>query len=152
MTPVAPASPAVAPAGGRDHPPGVHPQQRCGTPAMDGEAAMSEAVATGRRGREARRQARTTFQVRSLPPLKRTLPLYEVLNPEQLERLHEAAMRLVEEMGIEFREDEAAAAWRGAGAEVQGHRVRIPRELLMSLVAKAPERFTLHARNPERNA
>ena len=51
-------------------------------------------------------------------------------------------------IGIDFREDEALALWREAGAEVEGQRVRIPRELLMGLVAKAPERFTLHARNP----
>jgi trimethylamine--corrinoid protein Co-methyltransferase len=41
--------------------------------------------------------------------------------------------------------------WRAAGAEVTGARVRIPRQLLMALVAKSPERFTVHARNPERN-
>jgi trimethylamine---corrinoid protein Co-methyltransferase len=111
---------------------------------------MTEAQAR-RGGREARRQARTSFQVRWLPPAERRIPLYEVLDEEQLERLHEAAMRVLEELGIEFRDDEALALWKQAGAEVSGQRVRIPRELLMGLVAKAPERFTVHARNPERN-
>jgi trimethylamine--corrinoid protein Co-methyltransferase len=111
---------------------------------------MTEAQAR-RGGREARRQARTSFQVRWLPPAERRIPLYEVLDEEQLERLHEAAMRVLEELGIEFRDDEALALWKQAGAEVSGQRVRIPRELLMGLVAKAPERFTIHARNPERN-
>ena len=41
--------------------------------------------------------------------------------------------------------------WRDAGAEVERYRVRIPRALLMELVAKNPSRFTVHARNPERN-
>jgi trimethylamine--corrinoid protein Co-methyltransferase len=112
---------------------------------------MTEAQAR-RGGREARRQARTSFQVRWLPPAERRIPLYEVLDEEQLERLHEAAMRVLEELGIEFRDDEALALWKQAGAEVSGQRVRIPRELLMGLVAKAPERFTIHARNPERNS
>jgi trimethylamine---corrinoid protein Co-methyltransferase len=89
--------------------------------------------------------------VRWLPPLKRKLPLYEVLDEEQLERLHDAAMRIVEDLGIEFRDDEALALWKQAGADVTGQRVQIPRELLMGLVAKAPERFTVHARNPERS-
>jgi trimethylamine---corrinoid protein Co-methyltransferase len=115
---------------------------------------MTEAAAAAapqRRGREARRAARTGFQARWLPPLQRRLPLYEILAEEQVERLHEAAMRLLEEIGIEFREDEALALWRRAGAEVRDQRVRITRELLMGLVAKAPERFTVHARNPERS-
>ena len=60
-------------------------------------------------------------------------------------------MRILEEIGIDFREDEALARWREAGAQVDGQRVRIPRDLLMGLVTKAPERFTLHARNPERS-
>jgi trimethylamine---corrinoid protein Co-methyltransferase len=111
---------------------------------------MTEALER-RRGREARRQARTSFQVRWFPPLRRKLPLYEVLDEEQLERLHQAAMRIVEDLGIEFRDDEALALWKQAGADVTNQRVRIPRELLMSLVAKTPERFTVHARNPERS-
>ncbi|MFO1071779.1 MAG: trimethylamine methyltransferase family protein [Geminicoccaceae bacterium] len=107
----------------------------------------------GRRGgREARRAIRTTMAVRWLPPLRRGLPLYQVLSAEQEERIHEAAMRLLEETGIEFREEEALATWRAAGADVRDQRVRIPRALLLGLVARAPERFTLHARNPERSA
>jgi len=76
----------------------------------------------GRRGREARRQARTSFQVRWLSPLKRKLPLYEVLDEEQLERLHDAAMRIVEDLGIEFRDDGALALWKQAGADVKDQR------------------------------
>lgn len=103
----------------------------------------------GRRGgREARRAVRTSVAVRSLPALQRRIPHYEVLSPDQLERIQETALRLLETVGIEFREDEALAKWRDAGAAVENARVRIPRELLMGLVAKAPERFTLHARNP----
>jgi trimethylamine--corrinoid protein Co-methyltransferase len=109
---------------------------------------MTEAA--GRRGREARRQARTSFQVRWLPPVRRRIGYYEVLGEEQAERLHDAAMRIVEELGIEFRDEEALSLWRQAGAGVTGQRVRVDRNLLMELVARTPERFTLHARNPER--
>ena len=109
-------------------------------------------AAEGRRGgREARRAARTALAVRCLPPLKRKLPLYEVLSEERLEQIHAAAMRILEEIGIEFREDQALATWKAAGADVQDQRVRISRQLLMDLVARTPERFTLHARNPERS-
>src|SRR4051812_44413942 len=104
-------------------------------------------MSEGRRGgREARRAIRTAGAGQALPALRRRLPLYEVLGEERLEQIHGAALRLLEEIGIDFREDEALAKWREAGADVVGQRVRIPRELLMGLVAKAPERFTLHAR------
>ncbi len=112
---------------------------------------MSEIGGGRRGGREARRAARTAVQARWLPPLRRRIPLYEVLDADRVELVHETAMRLLETTGIEFREDEALATWRKAGADVQDQRVRIPRELLLGLVAKAPSRFTLHARNPERS-
>src|SRR5690606_21723324 len=57
----------------------------------------------------------------------------------------------LEQVGIDFRDDEAIRLWRDAGAEVERYRVRIPGELLMDLVARNPSRFTVHARNPERS-
>ncbi len=59
-------------------------------------------------------------------------------------------MKFLDEVGIEFRDDEAAALWKAAGADVKGYRVRIDRGLLMSLVSQIPSEFTLNARNPER--
>ena len=107
----------------------------------------------GRRGgREARRAIRTSMAVRALPALQRKMPVYEVLSPEWLDRIHETALHLLETVGIDFREDVALAKWRDAGATVDGERVHIPRDLLMGLVAKAPERFTLHARDPAKSA
>jgi trimethylamine--corrinoid protein Co-methyltransferase len=112
---------------------------------------MTATAREGRRGgREARRQARTAITIRALPVLERKIPVYEVLNAEGLEMIHEASLQILERVGIEFRDAEAAKMWRDAGAEVERFRVRIPRQLLMALVAKNPSRFTVHARNPER--
>ncbi len=106
----------------------------------------------GRRGgRAARREARGRPEIGMLPPLERGIPLFEVLDQERLELLHEASMRILEETGIAFQDGEAIALWRDAGAAIDGSRVRIPRELLLELVAKAPSQFTIHARNPERS-
>jgi trimethylamine--corrinoid protein Co-methyltransferase len=106
----------------------------------------------GRRGgRASRREARTTAEVKAWPVLDRQVPVYEVLSEDRLEALHQASIKLLEETGIDFRDDEAAAMWKEAGADVQGHRVRIPEQLLMSLVAKAPSQFTVYARNPANN-
>jgi trimethylamine--corrinoid protein Co-methyltransferase len=113
---------------------------------------MAATAREGRRGgREARRQARTTVTIRALPVLERKVPVYEVLNGEGLETVHEASLAILEKVGIDFRDAEAARMWKDAGAEVDRFRVRIPRQLLMGLIAKNPSRFTVHARNPERS-
>ena len=103
-----------------------------------------------RRGRSARRKARLATPVVSLPTLVRNIPVYEVLNEEGLELIHDASMKLLEESGIDFRDAEALALWKAAGAEVDGERVRIGRDMLLALVAKNPEVITLNARNPAR--
>lgn len=104
-----------------------------------------------RGGRGARRAERLSTGLRTLPGLHRRIPVYEVLNAEGLELIHDASCRILEEIGIEFRDAEALAIWRDAGADVVGERVHIPSRLLMELVARAPASFTLHARNPERS-
>ncbi len=106
---------------------------------------------TRRRGRAARRRERLATPVVALPTLVRNIPLYEVLDAEGVELIHEESMKILEEVGIDFRDDEALDDWKRAGAAVDGQLVRIPRESLLDLVAKAPEEFTLHARNPDRS-
>jgi trimethylamine---corrinoid protein Co-methyltransferase len=105
----------------------------------------------GRRGGHRKRQVlRTEAPFVALPTLVRNIPVYEVLNEEGVELIHERSMRILEEVGIDFRDDEALALWREAGADVSGQRVRIARELIMSLVGRAPSEYTLHGRNPDR--
>lgn len=103
-------------------------------------------------GAEGRRALRQAAKVDHLPFIRRKLPLYEVLDAEGLSIIEANADLILEEIGIEFREDdEALAMWREAGADVQGTRVHFPRGLCRSLIATAPRVFTQHARNPERN-
>ncbi len=108
----------------------------------------STAVRTG--GREGRRAARSVPQA-MFPTLVRNIPTYELLPSEAVEMIHEESMRILEDVGCEFRDDEALAMWRAAGADVNESRVRIDRGMLMSLVATAPAEFTLNARNPDRS-
>lgn len=77
----------------------------------------------------------------------------EVLRPEQLESIHDASLRVLEEIGIDFLLPEACELLKRAGAQVQGgsQRVRFDRGLVLESLARAPRCFTLHARNPERN-
>ncbi len=74
----------------------------------------------------------------------------EVLTPEQIEMISEAAFRILEEVGMDFLHPEALDILGQAGAAVTpgSQRVRLDRGLLREALASAPARFTLHARNP----
>lgn len=113
---------------------------------------MNTAVATARRGgRDARRAIRTANDFSMLPQLKRNLPLVEPMTQEQVLRVHNASMAILEEVGVDFRDPEAIDDWKKAGAKVVGERVFLDRELAMQLLSTLPEEITLHARNPEKN-
>src|ERR1700747_857373 len=104
-----------------------------------------------RGGTSSRRAERASAPIVQQRYITREIPLYELLAPEGVELLHEQSMTILEEIGIEFREEAALALWRAAGADVRGNRVRIARELLLEKLALAPSEFVQHARNPERN-
>jgi len=72
----------------------------------------------------------------------------DLLDDEQVKRIHDASMDIIEEVGVEFRCDDAIGMWRAAGADVDGVTVRIDREHLMSLVGTAPSSYTMVARDP----
>lgn len=103
-----------------------------------------------RRSRASRREARLNAPVVHHPTLVRNIPVFEVANEEGIELIEELAMRIVEQIGVDFRDPESLQIWRDTGAEVTDERVRFGREALLELVAKAPEEYTQHARNPER--
>ncbi|MEM9521943.1 MAG: trimethylamine methyltransferase family protein [Actinomycetota bacterium] len=116
---------------------------------------MTTPVRSGRRGRGARRDARTAFTQRFLPEMERGIPYLDALLPEQVEIVHDRTMRLLETTGIEFRDDESIELWRRAGAgggvEIEGYRLRIDRAFLMELLSTAPSEYTMVARDPERS-
>jgi len=104
-------------------------------------------------GREARIAHRAAAHVETVPFLTRTMAPFEVLGEEGLSLLEENAEILLQEVGIEFRNDPAAlVTWRAAGASVDGERVRFPKGMLRSIVqASAPRVWKQHARNAERD-
>ena len=103
-----------------------------------------------RGGRSGKRTRVKTAPIIHHPPLIRSVPLYEVVNREGVEQIHELAMRIIEEIGIEFRDDSALETWKTTDAEVAGERVRVGRQTLLDLVDLAPSHYVHHARNPER--
>src|SRR3569833_4775366 len=104
-------------------------------------------------GRDATRAARTARSHSFVPYITRKIPYYEVLGEEGLTLLESNADTILQEIGIDFRDDpEALQLFRDAGADVQGERVRFPRGMCRSIVQKsAPKTFIQHARNPARS-
>ena len=106
----------------------------------------------GRGGAEARRAARQGGGLEQLGYIRRKIPVFEALDEEGLALIEANAETILEEIGIEFRDDaEALALWKDAGADVDGERVRFPRGLCRKLIETAPAEFTQHARNPARS-
>ncbi len=60
------------------------------------------------------------------------------LTDQGVEAIHEGAMRILEEIGIEFLNPEACAILQQAGCTVRGTNVRMDRHFVMDMVAKAP--------------
>ena len=80
----------------------------------------------------------------------RTIAPFELLDENALQRLEDHADWLLEQVGIEFRGDDVAIAlFAGAGAAIEGQRVRFPEGLARELCSTSPETFKLHARNPD---
>ena len=86
--------------------------------------------ATGSRrsgGRTARRSLREASDFSMLPGLTRSLPYCEIMDEEQVRRIDDASMSILENVGIVFRDPIALEDWRKAGADVRG--VAGPRRL-----------------------
>ncbi len=102
----------------------------------------------GRAGAAARRGAAVIEQMPWNPPTNIDKPI-EPLGPEGIEAVHEGAMRILEEIGIEFYNQEAIGILRKAGCTISGDNVRMDRDFVMEMVGKAPNKFTITPRNPE---
>ena len=104
----------------------------------------------------ARRRTRGVREARTVPAapayITRKIPHYEFLDEEALVKLEEQADWIIQEIGLEFREDpEALRIWKEAGADVKDTRVRLPRGMARELSKTAPASFVQHARNPARS-
>ena len=106
-----------------------------------------------------RRGGRSTGE-RSRLPLQREfrqprLPYQptDVVSADELESIHEASMRILEEIGMDFLDQESRDLLVKAGATVDPgtERVHFDREMIAELIKTAPAQFTFHSRNPAHN-
>ncbi|MDH3474616.1 MAG: trimethylamine methyltransferase family protein, partial [Rhodospirillales bacterium] len=113
----------------------------------------TEGTARGRRGgggSDARRAKRASQTRPRAPYIRRSIPTFDILSEEGLCLIERNADTILEEIGIEFRDDaEILRIFRDAGADVRGERVRFAPGMCRRIVqASAPARFEQHARNP----
>jgi trimethylamine---corrinoid protein Co-methyltransferase len=124
-----------------------------------GSTGAEDAAAPSRRGRGEGRGAAARRAMRSgggpgasSPYIQRRIREYEVLDEEGLALIESNADIVLEEVGIEFRDDaEALALWKDAGCDIRGERVHFPKGLCRELLKTAPATFTQHARNGARS-
>ncbi len=103
----------------------------------------------GRAGNSARRGTALFEQMPWRLPVNIDRPT-EPLGEEGVAAIHDGAMRILEEIGIEFLNEEALDLFREAGCKVNGTNVRMGRDWVMEMVGKAPAQFDITPRNPDR--
>ncbi len=77
----------------------------------------------------------------------------EILGQADIEQIHQAGLKILQDIGITVMAPEAQEAYEAAGfiLNKKTGRVRFDPALVGSLIAKAPDSFILHARNPAKN-
>jgi trimethylamine---corrinoid protein Co-methyltransferase len=113
---------------------------------------VSDPKAAGRGRNSGRRRGgrgRERPQVVAPAFIQRQVPFYEFLGEEGLVKLEDQADWIIQEIGVEFRDDpKALEIWKAAGADVKGTRVRLERGMARELCQTAPRDFTQHSHNP----
>src|ERR1700684_3554828 len=73
----------------------------------------------------------------------------ELISLDELESIHQAALAVLKEIGIDFLHDEARTMLKDAGADVDpaSRRVRFEPALVEAHIGLAPQAFRLHGRN-----
>jgi trimethylamine--corrinoid protein Co-methyltransferase len=103
------------------------------------------------RRREQRRERQTAAATQSLAQPVNNLPVYELASEEALQKINDTSLLILEEIGIDFYDEEALAVLAAHGAVVKESTVFFDRKLIREYIGKAPAQFTQLARNPARS-
>ena len=110
---------------------------------------MTEDVKPKRRGRKARQAARAAEVTPRLKTIRYGIKPIELASADQIERIHQASLWILKEVGVVFRDEPALTHWKEAGADVRGERVHLTPDLIDSLMATAPPRFEMTGRGKD---
>ena len=76
-------------------------------------------------------------------------PVFETLNAHQREQIHFATLRVLAEKGLILQHPQAIELLKAHGAQVDGERVCLPRELVEWALQRVPSGFVIFDRNGE---
>jgi len=83
--------------------------------------------------------------------IKRRREGLDIFSKEDLEKIHEATLEVLEKAGVEIKSDEAREVFKSAGVKVNEESVHLTQKDLDEYLNLAPEKFTLYARNEQNN-
>jgi trimethylamine--corrinoid protein Co-methyltransferase len=77
----------------------------------------------------------------------------EILKPEEIKKIHDATLWIIEKVGVRFPSDRALEIWAANGAIVDRDRkiVKAKAELIDSALKKCPPAYLLGARDPNQD-
>jgi trimethylamine--corrinoid protein Co-methyltransferase len=105
----------------------------------------------GRAGKRAGGAA--AFEQPPFRQLKNPFAPTKLISDDELESIHLASLRVLNEIGVDVLHDGARQIMKEHGADVREgtERVRFDADLILELIKNCPSEFTLHARNPAHN-
>lgn len=77
------------------------------------------------------------------------MPYATLLLQEQVERIHDASLEILEDVGLKARYEPAREVFKKHGCVIEDERVKFPRALVETYRKMAPPTFTFHARDPK---
>jgi trimethylamine--corrinoid protein Co-methyltransferase len=88
-------------------------------------------------------------QERNITPINPKI-YFKVLDQEKMEKIHQATMTVLEDVGAKFPSEKALKILEAHGAKVDWNTkiARIPADVVMKYIKKAPSTYIMGARNP----
>lgn len=76
---------------------------------------------------------------------------YQVISQEELEKIHENSLKIMEEVGVIITYDHARETLEKHGCRLDGKRVHFPRSLVEEAIRLSPSSYTLYGRESSKN-
>jgi trimethylamine---corrinoid protein Co-methyltransferase len=73
----------------------------------------------------------------------------DLLTQEQVEKIHDASLEILEEVGLKVRYEPARELFKKHGCSVEEERVKFPRTVVEKYRKMVPSSFTFHGRDPK---
>ena len=78
------------------------------------------------------------------------IPRYQLLSQEDIQKIHETSLKIMENLGIVFSYEPAKELLKKHGAKVDGDTVFFSRNMVEEKLKTVPSSFTFHGRNPKK--